>query len=579
MRPQLYTADAIARLAAQPLSRPSARIDKPTGGFDSLLKEVRSAREASRRKINQSAPSPESEAAPDSQPASEDSAASANQDIAASKPESGAEASPVPAPQNPAPSEESRQSNQPVPAELEDVKPVVQAVVPVAQANVTEVGADGDASNGESSAKLVQAIAGSPEQTSQPVSPGPATAPLAETEALAAEAFAAGVRTRAAGSQSGVQDADPDHTASAESGKNESSSSEAEQVPVGRRPETQKDLPNPVANSGSAKDDTRPRIGRDSWHQLKVDGSEKQRSDGLLDPRLDKSQQSDAAAARPGDARPVGDRSRVAGQAIETPEPEKPTGFRVIAGDSEATSIARFLISPPAGAGGSTTADQAAASAMGPAQSSPVSPATGTQVGRPTTGPAATAMDGVLSSGLDAPVSLDSAARVLSGSAGDGRYHVTMQLDPPDLGQLRLQIHMEQHVMTLQVDADTSASARLIESRLSDLRDALASHGIRMDRNDVVVRSPASADANPQNQDGGQNGSGSQERGMADGSGGWLSDGRQTTGSQEQGSSDQGTGGDYGQVADANEGAVMMDDDRAAVEWMATTELSLDLVA
>ena len=45
------------------------------------------------------------------------------------------------------------------------------------------------------------------------------------------------------------------------------------------------------------------------------------------------------------------------------------------------------------------------------------------------------------------------------------------------------------------MQAESREVARLLESRLTDLRDALATHGIRIERTDVVVQSNATHDA------------------------------------------------------------------------------------
>jgi len=91
------------------------------------------------------------------------------------------------------------------------------------------------------------------------------------------------------------------------------------------------------------------------------------------------------------------------------------------------------------------------------------------------------------------------AARLLAASGNGGWWHTTLQLDPPSLGRMTLEIRMHQEAMTLRVSAEAASVGRLVESRMDELRDALAVHGIRVDRAEVVVRSDAAAgqDANP----------------------------------------------------------------------------------
>jgi hypothetical protein len=167
-------------------------------------------------------------------------------------------------------------------------------------------------------------------------------------------------------------------------------------------------------------------------------------------------------------------------------------------GDSPAASIARFLLADTSGSPGSDSVARGAAdrptgfTQLAADQASPSHALTrtlGTSGGQ------------VLVSGMEGPDQLAAAARVLRASSGSGRFQVKMQLHPPELGQLKLQIQMQQQTLTLSVEVQTRAVAKLIESRLSELHEALATHGIRVDRTDVVTRSSAPADPGPQRQD------------------------------------------------------------------------------
>lgn len=158
-------------------------------------------------------------------------------------------------------------------------------------------------------------------------------------------------------------------------------------------------------------------------------------------------------------------------------------------GDSAAASVARFLI-----AGRASTATPTVTSATTVSHVDAGSGATPVQVSP------ANLVGELLTARVESPDSIEGAARVLNASGRSGQFQVTMQLDPPDLGQLKLQIRMHQQGMTLQVNTETQGVARLIESRMSELRDALAAHGIRIDRADVVVRSPDSGEAEFQQQ-------------------------------------------------------------------------------
>lgn len=171
-------------------------------------------------------------------------------------------------------------------------------------------------------------------------------------------------------------------------------------------------------------------------------------------------------------------------------------------GDGAAASVGKFLIS------GATESAELTANA-GPPSDVTSGASAPSAAPRPAAQPSQTSVPSfqtTLNQLLLAPVPaddvIDAAARVLTASGSGGRQQVTLQLDPPELGHLRLEIRMQQQAMTLRVDAESHAVARLIESRMSELRDALAGHGIKIERSDVVVRAPASAETAMQQDDG-----------------------------------------------------------------------------
>ncbi|HKQ48348.1 MAG TPA: flagellar hook-length control protein FliK [Phycisphaerae bacterium] len=176
-------------------------------------------------------------------------------------------------------------------------------------------------------------------------------------------------------------------------------------------------------------------------------------------------------------------------------------------GDSAAATVGRFLIETT-GEGEPTTANL-------PPQASERAVSVTTTHSTPTRASAerpgkidvtVTTLSQLLVGGTEGADALEAAAKALSGTQRPGNHHVTLQLDPPELGQLRLDIKMQHHEMTLRVAADTADVARLIESRLAELRDALATHGIRIDRSEVVVRPHGTDNTNSQT---GQQGSSS----------------------------------------------------------------------
>lgn len=166
-------------------------------------------------------------------------------------------------------------------------------------------------------------------------------------------------------------------------------------------------------------------------------------------------------------------------------------------GDSSAAAVGRFLIETSGGDHPTTANVPSHAGDRPPdlssANPSPIRPAADLSKNVDVT---ATTLSRLLVSGGESQDPIGAAAKILSSSQREGNHRVTLQLDPPALGQIRLDIRMEQNDMTLRVAADSAAVGKMIESRLSDLRDALATHGIRIDRSDVVVRSHGSEGAN-----------------------------------------------------------------------------------
>ena len=241
-------------------------------------------------------------------------------------------------------------------------------------------------------------------------------------------------------------------------------------------------------------------------------------------------------------------------------------------GDSAAASLGRFLIS---GATESTSANSIGTEA------SPVLNTTTSAVkpsGTSSTTPPSQTLSQLMSPSVAASDAVEAAAKVLSASSTGGRQQVTLQLDPPELGQLKLQIRMHQDAMTLRVDANSQAVAKLIESRLPELRDALATHGIRVDRSEVVVARSAAFDNQPHQQSGDQQSSNSQQNSTFNDSRSSWAEGGRFGGTGHGGSNEKGAPADGGASQDFESplsGTAWFDANEAAD----ATEMWIDLVA
>lgn len=155
------------------------------------------------------------------------------------------------------------------------------------------------------------------------------------------------------------------------------------------------------------------------------------------------------------------------------------TGVSGGSGDGLAAALGRFLITTAASQDGGNAATSAGLPGL--------PSATKTPDGAPGQSSSNTLLQVSATRG-DAVDGVDNAARLLAVREGSGRYEATLQLEPPELGHLRLRIQMQHHAVSLRVEADNALAGRLIESRFGELRDALAVHGIRVDRAEVVIR-------------------------------------------------------------------------------------------
>jgi flagellar hook-length control protein FliK len=172
----------------------------------------------------------------------------------------------------------------------------------------------------------------------------------------------------------------------------------------------------------------------------------------------------------------------------------KSAGVRTGEGDSAAANVGRFLVQS---SDGSSSASVTPTSGTAPAIHSSVSaPSHKLSADAPATPVAATgALAQILGPSTDGVNRIEQAASMLARAGGADRHQATLQLDPPELGQLRIDIRLHDQGMVMRVDTQNAATAKLIESRLPELRDSLAVYGIRVDHSEVVVRSPGSGDA------------------------------------------------------------------------------------
>ena len=95
---------------------------------------------------------------------------------------------------------------------------------------------------------------------------------------------------------------------------------------------------------------------------------------------------------------------------------------------------------------------------------------------------------------LTQPEAVEQLARVVRSNLGPRNSSMTLQLDPPELGHLRVDVRMHEQNLVLRFQVETQAARDVLETRLGELRQALQQHGIQLDRVEVSVRPPAGPD-------------------------------------------------------------------------------------
>lgn len=97
-----------------------------------------------------------------------------------------------------------------------------------------------------------------------------------------------------------------------------------------------------------------------------------------------------------------------------------------------------------------------------------------------------------------APVTIDRLTDVVASHVAENRWHVSLQLDPPELGRLRLDVSMREDGLAVRMHVGSESVRRLAESRLPDLVQALSDQEMRVAHTQVTVREPGQGGLNHQ---------------------------------------------------------------------------------
>ncbi len=97
-----------------------------------------------------------------------------------------------------------------------------------------------------------------------------------------------------------------------------------------------------------------------------------------------------------------------------------------------------------------------------------------------------TAVTQALTTDADAP--LQDVVKFVAGSVGSRNAHVRMQLDPPELGAMRIDIRTRQQVLTVRIEVETADALARIQGGAAQLKQSLEQHGLVVERFDVQLR-------------------------------------------------------------------------------------------
>ncbi|MBI4579289.1 MAG: flagellar hook-length control protein FliK, partial [Planctomycetes bacterium] len=105
--------------------------------------------------------------------------------------------------------------------------------------------------------------------------------------------------------------------------------------------------------------------------------------------------------------------------------------------------------------------------------------------GKPTAAPTGQTLD------VESPESLRELARVVRTQVGSQRSSMTLDMSPPELGRVRVDVRMVEHLVTVRFQTETSAGREAIQGHLHELKGVLEQQGIQVDRMEVDLRPPA----------------------------------------------------------------------------------------
>lgn len=118
------------------------------------------------------------------------------------------------------------------------------------------------------------------------------------------------------------------------------------------------------------------------------------------------------------------------------------------------------------------------------ASATPSSPARTVGTGRPG-GAVATKPAAATEAGRSNDGELEQVVRVLRSRMSERQSHVTIRLDPPSLGAVRISMDVNGRELALRIDSETHLAHRLLTDQSDELRSVLEANGIRLERLEI----------------------------------------------------------------------------------------------
>lgn len=78
-------------------------------------------------------------------------------------------------------------------------------------------------------------------------------------------------------------------------------------------------------------------------------------------------------------------------------------------------------------------------------------------------------------------------SRQIASSLGRGENHITIQLKPPHLGSVRIDMNIENSVLRVEMLTEHSSARDILISHIQELKESLIQQGVKLDRVDVQV--------------------------------------------------------------------------------------------